>query len=221
MNYIDILNNKNVIDNYNKIDEINPYPFNHGLKHVKNVCKIMDKLCEILDISEEEKEALLIASAIHDIGQVDGREEHGRKAKEFLIKNFESELKNNKYYNEILNAIEYHDNPCSIEFPLFTLLVQFCDKMDFSKDRLEDNYRDRFRYYCYENIDKVEFIYNDDTFGINIITSNIEEFPKLFLEENFSKKVINAVKVLAEKLNRKSIILNNGKSINIENNQPF
>ena len=46
MNYIDILNNNKVIENYNKIDDINPYPFNHGLKHVKNVCKIMDKLCD-------------------------------------------------------------------------------------------------------------------------------------------------------------------------------
>ena len=216
MNYVDILNKKEVIDNYNKIDEINPYPFNHGLNHVKNVCKIMDKLCSTLDINGEEKEALLIASALHDIGQVDGREDHGKKAREFLIQNFESELKNNEYYNDLLNAIEYHDNPCNIEFPLFTLLVQFSDKMDFSKDRLEDNYRDRFRYYCYENIDNVEFIYNDDTFGINIITSNVEEFPELFLKENFSKKVINAVEVLAEKLNRKSIILNNGEVINIE-----
>ena len=94
MNYIDILNNSKVVENYNKIDEINPYPFSHGLKHVKNVCKIMDKLCSTLDITGEEKEALLIASALHDIGQVNGREEHGRKAKEFLMDNFELELKN-------------------------------------------------------------------------------------------------------------------------------
>ncbi len=215
MNYIDILNNNKVIENYNKIDDINPYPFNHGLKHVKNVCKIMDKLCSTLDITGEEKEALLIASALHDIGQVDGREEHGRKAKEFLIDNFETELKNNPFYKDILDAIEKHDSPCVIENSLFTLLVQFCDKMDFSKDRLEDNYRDKFRYYCYENIDNIDFIYNDESFGINIITSNIDNFMESFLNENFSKKVINAVEVLAKKLNRKMIILNNGNPINI------
>ena len=215
MNYIDILNNDKVIENYNKIDDINPYPFNHGLKHVKNVCKIMDKLCGTLDITGEEKEALLIASALHDIGQVDGREEHGRKAKEFLIDNFELELKNQPFYNQILGAIEKHDNPCVIENSLFTLLVQFCDKMDFSKDRLEDNYREKFRYYCYENIDNVDFIYDDENFGINIITSNVDNFTELFLNENFSKKVINAVEVLAKKLNRKMIVLNNGNPMNI------
>ena len=215
MNYIDILNNNKVIENYNKIDNINPYSFNHGLKHVKNVCNIMDKLCGTLDITGEEKDALLIASALHDIGQVDGREEHGRKAKEFLIDNFELELKNQPFYNQMLEAIEKHDNPCVIENSLFTLLVQFCDKMDFSKDRLEDNYRERFRYYCYENIDNVDFIYNEENFGINIITSNIDNFTEMFLNENFSKKVINAVEVLAKKLNRKMIILNNGNPMNI------
>ena len=215
MNYIDILNNNKVIENYNKIDDINPYPFNHGLKHVKNVCKIMDKLCSTLDITGEEKEALLIASALHDIGQVDGREEHGRKAKEFLIDNFELELKDQPFYNQMLEAIEKHDNPCVIENSLFTLLVQFCDKMDFSKDRLEDNYRERFRYYCYENIDNIDFIFDDENFGINIITSNVDNFTELFLNENFSKKVINAVEVLAKKLNRKMIVLNNGNPMNI------
>ena len=215
MNHIDILNNDRVIENYNKIDRINPYPFNHGLKHVKNVCRIMDKLCSTLEITGEKKEALLIASALHDIGQINGREEHGKKAKEFLIENFESKLKNHPFYNDILEAIENHDNPCVIENSLFTLLVQFCDKMDFSKDRLEDNYREKFRYYCYENIDNVDFIYNDESFGINIITSNIDNFTDLFLNENFSKKVINAVEVLAKKLNKKTIVLNNDNPIDI------
>ncbi len=213
MNYIDILNNKKVIENYNKIDEINPYPFNHGLKHVKNVCKIMDKLCNILNIDSEEKEALLIASVLHDIGQVDGREEHGKKAKMFLIDNFEDDLKNQKYYGDILEAIEEHDNPCVVDNSLFTLLVQFCDKMDFSKERLEDNYREKFRYYPYENIDRVDFIYDDNNFGINIITSNVDNFVELFFKENFPRKVLNAVEALAKKLNREPLVLNNGEII--------
>ena len=215
MNYTDILNNSKVIENYNKIDKINVDSFNHGLKHAKNVCKIMDELCNLLEINSEKKEALLIACALHDIGQVNGRKEHGRKSKKFLISNFESELKSNKYYNDMLNAIEYHDDYCDKDFSLFELLVQFTDKMDFSKERLENNYRDKFKYCCYENIDKVDFIYTDDVFGIDILTSNIGNFCELFLKDSFSKKVINAVEVLAEKLNRKSVILNNGNLINI------
>ena len=43
MNYMDILNNNKVIENYDKLDIINPYSFNHSLKHIKNVCNIMNK----------------------------------------------------------------------------------------------------------------------------------------------------------------------------------
>ena len=207
--YIDILNNDKVIENYNKIDAINPYPFNHGLKHVKNVCCIMDRLCDKLNIIWEEKGALLIACALHDIGQVDGREEHWKKAKLFTISHFENELKDSKYYNDILEAIEKHDNECDINNSLFSLLVQFCDKMDFSKDRLEDNYREKFRYYCYEDINRIDFVFDENNFGIDIITNDVPNFNNVFLGENFPKKVINAVNILALKLNKKPIIKHN------------
>lgn len=213
--YIDILNNDKVIENYNKIDAINPYPFNHGLKHVKNVCSIMGKLCDKLNITWEEKDALLIACALHDIGQIDGREEHWKKAKLFTISHFENELKDLKYYNNILEAIENHDNVCDVNNPLFWILVQFCDKMDFSKDRLEDNYREKFRYYCYEDINRIDFIFDEKNFGIDIITNDIPDFNDMFLSENFPKKVINAVNILALKLNKEPIIKTNGNILSV------
>lgn len=213
MNYIDILNDKRVIENYQKVDDINPYPFNHGLKHVKNVCKLMDRLCATLGIDGSEKEALLIAAAIHDVGQSDGRKEHGRKAREFVINNYEADLKSNKYYYDILDAIENHSKTGTIGQPLFTLMLQFCDKADFANDRLEDNYRERFRYYCYEDINRVDFIYDETYFGINIISKEIENFKDIYFKEKFPLKTINAIEVLAKKLNRKPILLNNGKEI--------
>ena len=80
-----------------------------------------------------------------------------------------------------------------------------------------ENYREKFRYYCYENIDRVDFVYNDKEFGINTITSNIDNFDELFLSEKFSKKVINAVDVLAQKLEREITLLNNGRKNDIIN----
>lgn len=213
MKYKDILNDELVKEQYNKIDAINPFPFNHGLKHVQNVCKIMEKICDILKIEDEQKEALLIACALHDIGQVDGREKHGLKAKEFAIKNFSSIINTNKFSCEILDAIEKHDDVCSADKSLFCILVQFSDKMDFSRERLEDNYREKYRYYCYEDILKIDFVYDMKEFGINIITNDIENFEDNLFKENFPKKVINAVEVLAKKLNRIPVIYINNKKI--------
>ena len=138
-----------------------------------------------------------------------------KKAKLFTITHFENELNDLKYYNDILEAIENHDNVCDINKSLFSLLVQFCDKMDFSKDRLEDNYREKFRYYCYEDINRIDFIFDEKNFGIDIITNDIPDFNDMFLSENFPKKVINAVNILALKLNKEPIIKTNGNILSV------
>ena len=52
MNYIDILNDSRVIERYNKNDEISKDIFNHGLKHIKNVCNIMNEICDVLVSAE-------------------------------------------------------------------------------------------------------------------------------------------------------------------------
>ena len=48
----------------------------------------MDKLCDVLKIDGDKKDALLIACALHDLGQADGREDHRKKIKNFYSKKF-------------------------------------------------------------------------------------------------------------------------------------
>ena len=216
INYKDILTNKVIQNEYQKIDEINPYPFNHGLRHVYNVCNIMDKLCNVLNITGAKKEALLIACALHDVGQYDGRENHGLKARHIAEKLFDQELKQNEYYQEIYAAIEEHDSKCDIKYSLFTILVQFADKMDFTKDRLEKDYRNHYDYRMWEDTNSIDFIYNDQYFGINILTNKVDNIIVKFFNENFTIKIMNAVKVLAKKLELNPVIKINGKNINLD-----
>lgn len=204
MNYTDVLNNSKVIEIYKGIDEVNQEYFSHGMRHIKNVCNIMSELCDLLNVDKYMKEALLIASALHDIGQLKSRENHGRVAMEYIIDNYEDELKNNKYYNDILYAVDNHSEESKESDTLFTILLQAADKFDFSKNRLEDNGS-----FFTEHVEKVEFIYDDTYFGLNIITTNIDNFEELFLDLKFFRKVINVVRVLAIKLNRKPIIKEN------------
>lgn len=207
MNYSDILNDSKIIDIYKKIDEINKEPFSHGMKHIKNVCNIMEELCEVLNIEKGMKDALLIAAALHDIGQMEGKENHGKIAMQYIIKNYKNVLENNPYYNDILKAIETHSDESKESDSLFTILLKAADKFDFSKNRLEEGHD----YFFTETIEKVEFIYNDSYFGLNIITTNIENFENLFLSLKFFHTVINIVKVLAIKLDKKPIIKHNDK----------
>lgn len=217
IDYKKILENDFIKEEYRKIDSINPYPFNHGLRHINNVCSIMNKLCDIFKIYDDKREALLISCALHDVGQYNGRENHGLKARNIAIKLFDKELKENKYYNDILNAIEDHDNSCSIKYPLFTLLVQFADKMDFTKSRLETWYREKYEYRIWEDMNSVDYIYDTNFFGINILANDVDDIVKQFYEQSFTFKIMNAVKELAKKLNKKPIIKINNKEININN----
>ena len=148
-------------------------------------------ICNVLEINGEKKEALLIACSLHDIGQVDGREKHGLKAKEFTMKAFPTEINQNSFKLDILDSIERHDDLCTIENSLFCILVQFCDKMDFSKERLEDNYRQKFRHYCFEDILEINFIYNINEFGIDIITNGIDNFENDFLSEDIINEIFS------------------------------
>ena len=215
IDYKKILENNFIKDEYKKIDSINPYPFNHGLKHVNNVCNIMDRLCKILKIDDEEKEALLIACALHDVGQYDGRDNHGLKARKITERLFDNELKDSKYYNDIYSSIEEHDSKCDLKYSLFTILVQFSDKMDFTKERLENDSNERFGHLVYDDINLVTFIYNNEQFGINISTNKIDNIAVKFLNRSFSVKIINAVKVLANKLGLEPIIKIDGEILNL------
>ena len=140
------------------------------------------------------------------------REKHGTKSKEFIISELNNELKENMFYEDILESIDKHSDINEENLSLFCLLVQFADKADFSKYRLEDNYREKFRYLCYEEINQLDLIYTDEEFGINIITNDVENFDEQFLNEGHPKKVIKVTKNLANKLNRKPVIMHNGKA---------
>lgn len=211
-----LLNDFVVIEEYGKIDEVNNYPFNHGLVHVTNVCHIMKNLCIELDISGDIEEALLIACVFHDIGQVDGRDSHGLKAKEFIMKNYKTDLMNNPFYEQILSAVECHDDDEEKDLDIFCKLVQFADKMDFTKDRLEKDYLERFGNIIYEKIDAVNFIYDDYIFGIDIITNQDINFSEELQTNTFFNRVINITKALAKKIDRKAIICLNGINCNID-----
>lgn len=213
MNYTDILNDSKVKNLYNEVDKFNKEPFSHGMKHIMNVCNIMNDLCNTLNIDNDMKEALLLAASLHDIGQVEGNEGHGTKTVQFIKDNFNKELEKNKYYNDILNAIELHSNDSKESDSLFTVLLQAADKFDFTRDRLEDNYRDKYDYFFTEEIIRLEYIYDDEYFGINIITTDKPDFEELFFGLKFFHRVINIINVLSSKLNKKPIIKHNNKKI--------
>jgi len=221
MDFKDIICNKPVVDEYRKIDENNAVPFSHGMKHVKNVVKVIEKLTDALGIVGTERDDLLVAALLHDIGQADGRADHGPKGAKIarLILNGLSEDRLNK----ILEAIELHDQAEGRnELSLFTNLISFADKMDFTRERFDDNweektpleYRQKLGKNIYEHILDVDFAVEDGSFEVMVSTDGeLEKADFTEREAVFMPKVIDIVKVVASQLDLMPKILVDGNNI--------
>lgn len=199
--YKEILEDKIVIEEYNKIDKQNKYPFIHGMKHIENTIGIMKALTNVLEIKGNAENNLLIATAFHDIGQVDGREEHGLKGSVFATKYLKGKIKD-EYLESIAEAIHFHDAKENLdELPLFTNLVALADKLDFTNKRLEPNYKEKFGYLIYEDITNIYFVKNKKDFIVNIYSNEVPSVIEQLMEREFFANFIKALKAVSDKLN--------------------
>ena len=203
LSYKEILEDKLIINEYEKVDMQNEYPFNHGMQHIKNVIEIIQKISIVLNISKKEESNLLIAAALHDIGQATGREKHGLKAKNFA-KEYLNEKIDKVDLDIILQAIEFHSDINKMsELPLFSNIICFSDKMDFSRKRLEKNYEEKFGYIVCENITDIVFDYDGKLFVVNILVQGItdEKATELLIEKHSFSKSVQVIVELSKKLN--------------------
>lgn len=197
----DILQMQQITEIFLKIDARNHYPFSHGLSHAKSTVEIMKKLSKCIYIEKQDRIDLLIACALHDIGMMSGRKHHGKNGADFVGKLLSNKLPPRRL-EQILHAIEYHDimNLLS-SYPLFTLLVFFCDKMDFTCKRLVPNYLQICGHNVYEHVYDVILQCEKNIFSVNIITDKNITARELCLETDFFPKVIVATNALAKALN--------------------
>ena len=79
MDYVDILKSDYYKETYSKIEELKKdFYVNHGFIHIDGVIKNADYLADLFCLTRKQKELLLIASALHDVGYLMGREDHFR-----------------------------------------------------------------------------------------------------------------------------------------------
>ena len=219
----EILHDKAILEKYAEIDKINPYPFSHGMKHILNVVALVDKIAPVFNLTKREVFVLKVCEILHDLGQVDGREKHGEKAAAFatdyLLK-FDTFTGNE--ISDICSAIATHDEHSDYARleNKYSWFVNLIDKMDFSRDRLEDWCEKKFGYTAYQDIKQVDFALKNNTF---IIYIKLIQSPKVMTEDliydyrgRFFNKVYYTAKEFCNHFGYKLDIKLNGKSLTLK-----
>ena len=135
--YKDVLKDKQIIENYIKIEDKTNYVISHGLIHVKNVLKICKNIAKEMELSKQKKRLLCISAVLHDIGRIEENKKHNFASEEFA-KNYLKDKLNACELEVVCNAIKYH----SQEYAEFDVMddVAYClllaDKLDYQKSRL-------------------------------------------------------------------------------------
>ena len=193
MDYLDILQDKTIIDRYDAINKKINYVIDHGILHTNHVVKNVEMICEVLDIEEQIRKLALISAVLHDVGRLEDNKKHSEFGGEFSKEYLKNKLSADEI-SIIVDAITHHDSK----------LFDFNSKNDvawilFLADKI-DNVRSRYipELITNESIQNLSYqiksthlsIYNKDlVFTISLYTddNSIFETVKNSTQEIYTK----------------------------------
>lgn len=197
-----IKNDKIIIDIYNKIEDfenLNKGWAYHNYNHVLNVMNIFDDVLVKLGYDDEFVEEAKIACILHDIGALEGKDDHAERSYIFAKKYIEDNNIQLKYKDLVLEAIRVHSDGFDTD-NIMALVLIFADKLDVKKTRVAEEGKNilGMRQLMYINDILVEII--DNRLIVNFLVDdniNISELNDFY----FTKKVFKAIETFALKMN--------------------
>ena len=140
-----LLTDETIKSKYDEIQNVDTTSYYHGYKHIMNVLSALRKITALLGIDEHEEDKLSVALLFHDIGRGSTGKGHEQRSadymREYLYKyNLSAYGFTNDDINEIYEAIIKHEQKDDLDkLTLFQLLVNFADKLDVTKERINLN----------------------------------------------------------------------------------
>lgn len=202
MNYLDIINDSKINELYLKIKENSNYLMDHAIKHRDNVINYCKKLIKVFEIDDNTANNQLIAASLHDIGRAYNDEEHAHSSAEFALKYLEDKLSKDDV-NFIYRIINNHSGFKDRDF--YEEILYFADKIDISKDRLEENYKEKYNTTSImESIQNIDFKIEDNTFKVLFKTDKTISFENFKTEKKkYNIGIIYNVSLISNQKNLK------------------
>jgi len=195
MNYQDILKSDYFNKTYEEIEELKKdFYVNHGFIHINGVINNAKYLAELFCLTEKQKELLLIASALHDVGYLKGREDHAKNGGVIVREYLNGKMPEDDI-DIVCNAIASHGGKTEDDYvcPVSMCLI-LADKFDFAKQRYKDDGKEHKHLPLFQSIEKIVLTKEDgNNFKLNIYTTNKKLFDNI--EDNyFFQKLFEVLK---------------------------
>ncbi len=206
-----IINDKKILNIYEKIlkDEVkNGFWAHHGFEHVYFVTNLAEQILTMLNYDNNFIEETKIATILHDIGCIEGKEKHSVRSYEFAKKYIkDNQIKLTNEY-DVLEAIKMHSNGFQTDNIITSVLI-LSDKLDIRYNRLTKKGENIKGIRQWKNIKDVIPRIEGNILYIKFICPT--ELNKKELEEfYFTTKLIKAIKCFEKNLKIHSIVyLNN------------
>ena len=141
-------------------DQVNTLPSDHGIKHVMFCVNFVERFLKMLGCDSRTIELAKVAAFLHDIGSVQGKENHVQNSVIF-VKDYFNRINIEKCDAEIIiDAIANHSAGKELNSVVSAALV-LADKCHWTRDRIIENCKFDYSYYdvpVIPHIDKIDKI---------------------------------------------------------------
>lgn len=202
--YNNILNDEDIRNIYNSIhiyeDEEKGWAY-HDFNHVLNVSSLVEQILIKLKYDEELIYSAKIASILHDVGAILGKDNHALRSYEYAINYFLEKNIDIKYKNEVLEAIKIHSDGFSTD-NIIALSIILADKLDVKYTRVAEEGKTIEGHRQYLNIIDIKTEIDNNYLKIYFTTNNNFDFEE-FNNYYFTKKIYKAIESFAKKIKLK------------------
>ena len=197
-------------DEVTKFEELDVYAqAHHNLIHVRNVIFTVETVLKKLGYDDEFIEEAKIGALLHDIGCIEGKENHANRSYNIAKEYFKKNNIKLKYHDLVLEAIKNHSEGFDSD-NMMTLSIIFADKLDVKYDRLTTKGHDIEGVRQIKHIKDIKIDITEEVLKVDFITNEYIDIKELEEEYYFLPKVFKSIRSFAKKINLESSInLNN------------
>lgn len=207
MNYLDILQDREIVAIFSQIDILKQAePKYYGIIHTLSTIEYSRQLAKCFNLTEQEERLLLIAAALHNIGQLNGKSLHAQTGAEMAKSYLKKKGFEFKDMNTVCGAIASHLGRRSDNFyDTVSACLILADKMDFGATRIKPNFEllSTEDEVC-KKITLVEVKREDDIVTLHLGGNNVKW--NLFVQSSIYSKLYRCFETVCKKYGYKFMV---------------